>query len=44
MPSPNCKEPNLRVDFYTTWCGPCKKLDETTWKDKSVRKSMLFVW
>jgi thiol:disulfide interchange protein len=25
------------VDFYTTWCGPCKKLDETTWKDQGVR-------
>jgi thiol-disulfide isomerase/thioredoxin len=24
------------VDFYTTWCGPCKKLDETTWKDPGV--------
>jgi thiol-disulfide isomerase/thioredoxin len=25
------------VDFYTVWCGPCKKLDETTWKDQDVR-------
>jgi thiol-disulfide isomerase/thioredoxin len=25
------------VDFYTVWCGPCKKLDETTWKDQQVR-------
>jgi len=25
------------VDFYTVWCGPCKKLDETTWKDLGVR-------
>ncbi len=25
------------VDFYTVWCGPCKKLDETTWMDKDVR-------
>ena len=24
------------VDFYTVWCGPCKKLDETTWKDHAV--------
>ena len=24
------------VDFYTTWCGPCKKLDATTWKDETV--------
>lgn len=25
------------IDFYTTWCLPCKKLDQTTWKDKAVR-------
>ncbi len=25
------------VDFYTVWCGPCKKLDETIWKDQEVR-------
>ena len=25
------------IDFYTVWCGPCKKLDETTWKDQEVR-------
>lgn len=24
------------IDFFTTWCGPCKKLDATTWKDKDV--------
>jgi thioredoxin-like negative regulator of GroEL len=26
------------VDFYTVWCGPCKKLDQTTWKDQQVRE------
>ena len=26
------------IDFYTTWCGPCKLLDRTTWKDDEVRK------
>lgn len=26
------------LDFYTTWCGPCKKLDQTTWNDKKVAK------
>jgi thioredoxin-like negative regulator of GroEL len=24
------------VDFYTTWCGPCKQLDRTTWQDKAA--------
>ena len=26
------------VDFYTTWCGPCKLLDKTTWTDAAVIK------
>ena len=26
------------VDFYTTWCGPCKMLDKTTWTDAEVIK------
>lgn len=25
------------VDFYTTWCAPCKALDRTTWTDAKVR-------
>ncbi len=25
------------IDFYTTWCGPCKKLDRETWPDKDVK-------
>jgi thioredoxin 1 len=24
------------VDFFTTWCGPCKMLDKTTWQDPKV--------
>jgi len=24
------------IDFFTTWCGPCKLLDRTTWKDEKV--------
>lgn len=24
------------IDFYTTWCGPCKMLDQSTWKDPQV--------
>lgn len=24
------------VDFYTTWCGPCKIMNETTWTDAKV--------
>jgi thiol:disulfide interchange protein len=26
------------IDFFTTWCEPCKKLDRTTWKDPEVVK------
>lgn len=24
------------IDFYTTWCRPCRLLDESTWKDAAV--------
>jgi len=24
------------IDFYTTWCGPCKMLDRSTFKDPKV--------
>src|ERR1044071_6959278 len=26
------------IDFFTTWCGPCKELDRTTWNDPAVAK------
>lgn len=26
------------VDFFTTWCPPCKKLDRETWPDPRVAK------
>lgn len=26
----------VMIDFFTTWCVPCKKLDSTTWKDADV--------
>lgn len=25
------------VDVFTQWCGPCRKLDEITWRDPAVR-------
>src|SRR5437879_2800757 len=32
------KDRVVMIDFYTTWCGPCKQLDKTTWKDEDVQK------
>lgn len=28
------------IDFYTTWCGPCKLLDKNTWTDPEVIKQV----
>lgn len=26
----------VMIDFYTTWCKPCKMLDAETWKNEDV--------
>src|SRR5258708_1224581 len=28
------------VDFYTTWCGPCRLLDKRTWTDAAVIQAL----
>ena len=30
----------LFVDVYTTWCGPCKWMDENTFKDARVAEKL----
>src|SRR5580765_2360646 len=28
----------VMIDFFTTWCQPCKRLDKVTWADEGVQK------
>lgn len=32
------KNKSVMIDFYTTWCGPCKMLDRYTWPDAGVKQ------
>ena len=37
----NKKEPKkIFIDIYTDWCGWCKKMDKTTFKDEDVVKAL----